>query len=617
MQIGILEVEIAATGMAGVQRNMDQTHRATQKVADGLNDVDKATRTTKSGVDQLTQSNQRLRASQDQAASSTANLGRLFREKTTALFGVNVAAIAVGTTLGNFATQLGTRFLLAIINAATETARLTNALAAIPSVGRNAVSVFNQLREASIGSSQSLEELVTGFDRFARSVEGTTVPMERALELFTQHTEAMKILQQQTIASSFKGMMSDLGSVLVGFDNLLGISTLIQGVFNGLAAIFRFVRDMLPGSKEVETLQALQNKSIQVAATVIDLRAKEAAANRVNKTEAGERLRRAEEELRLTKEKIKAIETAGASPETRAKVEDMENRINRSMHEQVSIMRESNIEQQIQNKLFEAEAEARRAGHGGELDARQKANIEADIRKEAYAQSFKAMRDSLLTQEALEMQSFQKRTEQIQGFYRTGLIEQEEHDAMMEQEFFRSTVRMQQIQHANAQHLIQAQMAAGQQMVAVLQLLGQKSKIAAVAAIALNTALQVAQATQNILAAQTRALAELGPVAGPPVAASIGAWGALQIAGIIAAGALQAGQALKGSKPPGAGGGGGGTPARPPGPEEQEKGPSGRTVTLVLKEGMLFSSEQMKQVIDQLNEEVKNGATLIATETAS
>lgn len=68
----------------------------------------------------------------------------------------------------------------------------------------------------------------------------------------------------------------------------------------------------------------------------------------------------------------------------------------------------------------------------------------------------------------------------------------------------------------------------------LLDVFAGESKLAAIASVAINKGLALAQNTQNTLVAQTRALAELGPIAGPPVAAKIGAYGAIN-AGLIAA----------------------------------------------------------------------------------
>jgi hypothetical protein len=73
-----------------------------------------------------------------------------------------------------------------------------------------------------------------------------------------------------------------------------------------------------------------------------------------------------------------------------------------------------------------------------------------------------------------------------------------------------------------------------QSAIGLLDIFAGKSKAAAIAAIILNKGLSLAQNAQNTFVAQTRALAELGPIAGPPVVASIGTYGALN-AGLIAA----------------------------------------------------------------------------------
>src|SRR5690625_1884808 len=83
----------------------------------------------------------------------------------------------------------------------------------------------------------------------------------------------------------------------------------------------------------------------------------------------------------------------------------------------------------------------------------------------------------------------------------------------------------------------QARRAALQEAVGFLDQLAGESKAAAIASIALNKGLAIAQIITSTAAAQMRALAELGPIAGPPVAAKIGVMGKVQ-AGIAAAAGL-------------------------------------------------------------------------------
>lgn len=90
----------------------------------------------------------------------------------------------------------------------------------------------------------------------------------------------------------------------------------------------------------------------------------------------------------------------------------------------------------------------------------------------------------------------------------------------------------------------------------LLRALAGESKVAAIAVIAIEKGLAIAQTIMNTNVAAIRALAELGPIAGPPAAATIKSIGAASIGLIAATGFAQAA---------GIGGGGAslGTPANP------------------------------------------------------
>lgn len=85
-----------------------------------------------------------------------------------------------------------------------------------------------------------------------------------------------------------------------------------------------------------------------------------------------------------------------------------------------------------------------------------------------------------------------------------------------------------------AQFELQQRAAVVNAAVGLLDQFSGESKAAALASIALSKGLAIAQIIQNTAAAQMRAMAELGPIAGPPMAAKIGVMGAVQ-AGIVAA----------------------------------------------------------------------------------
>ena len=98
-------------------------------------------------------------------------------------------------------------------------------------------------------------------------------------------------------------------------------------------------------------------------------------------------------------------------------------------------------------------------------------------------------------------------------------------------------------------------------LMGLLSAFGSRSKSVALANLAVNTALRVREVQQNSAAAQVRALAERGPVAGAAAAASIRGFAAIQSGLIVAAGVLQ-GASMGGSRGGGgagsSGGGGGG-----------------------------------------------------------
>ena len=99
--------------------------------------------------------------------------------------------------------------------------------------------------------------------------------------------------------------------------------------------------------------------------------------------------------------------------------------------------------------------------------------------------------------------------------------------------------------------------------IALLTMLGGKNKAAAIASIALQKGLAIGQTITSTLAAQMMAMAQLGPIAGPPVAASIGAWGAANVGIIAATGLLQASSVGGGGSGGSLGAGGGGQGSAP------------------------------------------------------
>jgi len=154
--------------------------------------------------------------------------------------------------------------------------------------------------------------------------------------------------------------------------------------------------------------------------------------------------------------------------------------------------------------------------------------------------------------------------------------------------------------------------------VALLNVLATKSEGAAILALAIQKGLAIAQTIINTKVAQIRALAELGPIAGPPMAAAIGVWGAASVALIAATGLVQAAGII---------GGGGGPQASPvfqadpgtnnpitndvAGTQTQTQKPPERTVFLVLDSDRLITTNMVRdQIIPEINEAIGDGVTL-------
>ena len=138
-----------------------------------------------------------------------------------------------------------------------------------------------------------------------------------------------------------------------------------------------------------------------------------------------------------------------------------------------------------------------------------------------------------------------------------------------------------------------------------LQQFAGKSKAAAIAAIAIQKGLSIAQIISNTAAAQMRALAELGPIAGPPVAAKMGLYGKLQAGLVAATGLAQAmgsGGSAGGTSPSLGGGAGTTQPAQPPQPTQ--------TVAINLQ-GDTFSRSSVEGLLEQIQSQLDRGGRLV------
>ena len=166
-----------------------------------------------------------------------------------------------------------------------------------------------------------------------------------------------------------------------------------------------------------------------------------------------------------------------------------------------------------------------------------------------------------------------------------------------------------QAQQAKNQGIVQMEQNTWRLGAEFLQVFAGKSRAAAIAVIAINKALSIAQVINATAVASMRAIADLGPELGIPLAAEIKAMGAVQIGLIAATGIAQVSQV-------GAGGASGGSPSNPvsttPGlgaPFTQPTA-SSQTVVNVNVTGVV-TNDVVDQLVDSLRNAIDNHDVVI------
>ena len=209
---------------------------------------------------------------------------------------------------------------------------------------------------------------------------------------------------------------------------------------------------------------------------------------------------------------------------------------------------------QAQRESIKAQAEAQRNYEAllDEIFQNQKNREEEERqRKEGISSNIDTLREELMSEEQLRADHFLTRGEQLREALEADLITKQEFDALdkervtQHQQWLidkeRESAEARSAIEKRHQDVVRSFRNAGiQNAIGLLDVFAGESRAAAIAAIALSKGLALAQNTQNTLVAQTRALAELGPIAGPPVAAKIGTYGAINAALIAATGLAQA-----------------------------------------------------------------------------
>jgi phage-related minor tail protein len=156
------------------------------------------------------------------------------------------------------------------------------------------------------------------------------------------------------------------------------------------------------------------------------------------------------------------------------------------------------------------------------------------------------LRQSLLTEDELRKFAYEEDFNLLNNTLGMKKEAQEEYYALVGRLIRKNAAAEVAIEMQKNQHLRSMQIATWQLGVGLLQSLAGESEAAAYAVIAINTGLAIRQTIQATSVAIMRALADLGPVAGPPAAAKMALLGKVQLGLIAAAGVLQASSVGKG-----------------------------------------------------------------------
>jgi hypothetical protein len=210
---------------------------------------------------------------------------------------------------------------------------------------------------------------------------------------------------------------------------------------------------------------------------------------------------------------------------------------------------------QKERELYEAWRQSRAAITAGIITDEQAQLIQADVAAQQRINSQFEQTKERLAQERQLLLDNQVLTAEEKAARQAEINQAEKDaDALHKEQLKQQAIQyaqqtseaIQKIEQSKSRALMSMQSSVLGNAINLLDQFAGQSKIAAIASIAISKGLALAQNTQNTLVAQTRALAELGPIAGPPMAAKIGSYGAINAGLIVATGLAQGAGALRG-----------------------------------------------------------------------
>jgi hypothetical protein len=224
------------------------------------------------------------------------------------------------------------------------------------------------------------------------------------------------------------------------------------------------------------------------------------------------------------------------------------------------------------------------------------------------------LRNSLKTEDELEVQSHELRLSRLQEFTDQELAVVGGRYALIEGMNAEHQARLLVIEQNKHQAQRSMEMGTVQLAGQLLQQFAGQSKGAALAVIAISKGLHIAQTMQATAAATMRAYADLGPIAGSAAAAYIQSLGAIQVGLIAATGLVEAGNIGRGPTPVGTfqANPSTGLPASTP-PAAAAAAPMRQTVILDIRGGSARDEEVIERTVEALNEHEVNGGRVVVS----
>jgi len=558
----------------------------------------------------------KLKKPVDDLGGSSGNLGRYMRELTTSMLGVSPVTIALGTVMGNLATQMLSRLVLAIVSSVTQFATLQNSLAEVSSVSNQVAASFEVITTAALTSQKSLSDLTKSYASLQEQAIGTRVTVQEVNKIFTEYQAHLSVLQQPTILSSASQALSAFGDAFARLDQLLGASSGIVFVLGKIRDAITYMASFMPKTTDATTAWRKELATAQEYAETLNKQISTFPTKGIQYNDTLSRQVKNWAKIDELVAKINVAEGKALSPERALQRDSALKNINADLDQQISLGNLITPQQEILNKQYQIENQIRATGL--ELSRAEAEAIRKKLVLQAASAQIQPIRESLRTQAQAEQENYQIRIVYLRNFYTQRQDLTDEYNARVREEENRHWSQMRLIQLNNNQMILTAQTQFGNSLANVFGIIGQKSKVAQIAGIAVSTAVNAALAWQNTLVAATRAQMELGPILGPPMAAEITAWGAANVAAIIAAGALNIGGAVSapsGGSSSSSGSGGATTPNTTTSTSTNAPTPSQAITIEGVDPAMVYTGTQLNMLIERMNDAVKNGATMITTKT--